>query len=45
MDGFRANDYGWIIVTNHNILYKDITDFNKETGEIHCHSRNLSPEL
>lgn len=44
LDGFRTNDYGWIIVTNHNILFKDITDFNKETGEITCHSRNSSPE-
>ena len=44
LDGFRINDYGWIIVTNHNILFKDITGFNKETGEITCRSRNSSPE-
>ena len=43
-DGFHACDYGWILVTNNNILFKDIVGFNKENGEITCHSRNPSPE-
>lgn len=43
-DGFRQNEYGWILITKHNILFKDIVGFYKDTGEITCHSRNLSPE-
>ena len=43
-DGFRDCDYGWILITHHNILFKDIIDFNANTGEITCHSRNPSPE-
>lgn len=44
LDGFRDTDYGWILVTMHNILFKDIVSLDKESGEITCHSRNLSPE-
>ena len=43
-DGFRPTDYGWIIITQYNILFKDILDFDHNTGEILCHSRNPSPE-
>ena len=43
-DGFKENDYGWILVTQHNILFKDIVGFDREAGEITCHSRNPSPE-
>jgi len=43
-DGFRPTDYGWILVTQHNILFKDIISADLETGEITCHSRNPSPE-
>ncbi len=45
-DGFYAKnaEFGWILITNKNILHKDIIDFNKETGDIICHSRNKSPQ-
>ncbi|MGB5981090.1 MAG: hypothetical protein WBG46_02995 [Nonlabens sp.] len=43
-DGFRSTDYGWIIITQHNILFKDILDYDLEQGIITCHSRNPSPE-
>ncbi len=43
-DGFRATDYGWIILSKENIFHKDIVNFDKETGNITCHSRNPSPE-
>lgn len=44
MDGFNPNALGWVILCKQNIFHKDIVDFNKETGEITCHSRNSSPE-
>jgi len=44
MDGFKKNDYGWIILSKHNIFHKDITGLDKESGSIICHSRNKSPE-
>ncbi|WP_262711125.1 XRE family transcriptional regulator [Flavicella sediminum] len=44
IDGFNKTDYGWIILSKHNIFHKDITGLNKENGTITCHSRNQSPE-
>lgn len=43
-DGFRDSIYGWIIVTNENIILKDIIGQDMEKGEITCHSRNTSKE-
>jgi len=43
-DGFKPTDYGWILITHHNILFKDIINFDASTGDITCHSRNSSPE-
>ncbi len=43
-DGFYPTDYGWIIITHQNILFKDIVGFDAENGTITCHSRNTSPE-
>ena len=42
--GLYKSKYGHIIITNKNILFKDITGFNKKTGYITLHSRNKSPE-
>lgn len=42
--GLRKSKYGHIIVTNRNILFKDIINFDREKGIITCHSRNKSPE-
>jgi hypothetical protein len=41
-DGFRRKDapYGWILITNKNILHKDITAINLDEGTITCSSRN-----
>lgn len=36
--------YGWVILTERNILFKDIVSFDKSKGIITCHSRNPSPE-
>lgn len=44
MDGFNESRHGWIILTNKNILFKDIIAFDKEKAMILCHSRNESPE-
>ncbi len=43
-DGFRKNDYGYIILSATNIFHKDIIDLDREKGIITCHSRNPSPE-
>jgi len=43
-DGFRDSLYGWVIVTNENIVLKDIVSEDLERGEIVCHSRNTSKE-
>src|SRR5690606_37251127 len=43
-DGFGDTQYGYIILCKKNIFHKDITNYNNETGEITCHSRNSSPE-
>lgn len=42
--GLYKSQYGHILITNSNILFKDIIDFDKEKGVITCHSRNKSPE-
>jgi DNA-binding XRE family transcriptional regulator len=42
-DEFRKTKHGFVIVTNTNIMVKDI--INKVDGEITCHSRNISPEF
>lgn len=44
LDGFWHSDYGFILVTKFSMMHKDIIDFNKDKGEITCHSRNESPE-
>lgn len=44
VDGFGESRHGWIILTNKNILFKDIVAFDKEKATIICHSRNDSPE-
>lgn len=44
LDGFSDSKHGWIILTTKNILFKDITAFDKEKATILCHSRNESPE-
>jgi hypothetical protein len=44
MSGFHESQHGWIILTNKNILFKDIVAFDKEKATIVCHSRNSSPE-
>ncbi|RFS16982.1 helix-turn-helix transcriptional regulator [Emticicia sp. C21] len=36
--------YGWVILTDRNILFKDIVSLDKSRGIITCHSRNPSPE-
>lgn len=43
-DGFRDSTYGWVIIHKSTVLYKDITDFNPETGDITCHSRSGLPQ-
>lgn len=45
-DGFNKADapYGWVLITKSLPYHKDIVDFNKETGDITCRSRNPSLE-
>ena len=43
-DGFRPADHGFVILSKENIFHKDIIDFDPDTGDITCHSRNKSPE-
>jgi len=43
-DGFRPADHGFVILSKENIFHKDIIDFDTETGDITCQSRNKSPE-
>jgi hypothetical protein len=43
-DGFRESELGWIIVTHHNVVIKDIINQDLINGIITCHSRNPSPE-
>jgi transcriptional regulator with XRE-family HTH domain len=43
-DGFYPTEYGWIILSKQNIFHKDIIDYDPNTGNITCHSRNPSPE-
>ncbi|GAB3517633.1 hypothetical protein [Emticicia fontis] len=47
MDGGLKIDrygYGWVLLTERNILFKDIVAIDKSKGIITCHSRNPSPE-
>ena len=43
--GFHETKYGFIILSKDNIYHKDIIDFNSDTGDIICHSRNPSREF
>lgn len=42
--GLNQSKYGHILITNKNILFKDITAFSKKDMTITLHSRNSSPE-
>lgn len=43
-DGFKESKRGWVIVHRETMVYKDIIDFNRETGDIVCHSRSGLPQ-
>lgn len=43
-DGFRDSIYGWVVVHKETVLYKDIKEFNIETGDIVCSSRSGLPQ-
>lgn len=43
-DGFRESKYGWVIIHTDTVLFKDIKDFNIETGDITCSSRSGLPQ-
>lgn len=42
--GLKKSEYGFVILTAYNILFKDIIKVDADNGEITCHSRNKSPE-
>ncbi|MBA4852029.1 hypothetical protein [Emticicia sp. BO119] len=42
--GLKESQYGWVILTHKNILFKDIIGIDISLGTIKCHSRNPSPE-
>lgn len=42
-DGFRDSKYGWVIVHDHTVLFKDIKSFDRKTGDIVCSSRSGLP--
>lgn len=42
-DGFRESKYGWVIVHEKTVLFKDISSLNSETGDIVCSSRSGLP--
>jgi DNA-binding XRE family transcriptional regulator len=42
-DGFKESMYGWVIVHEKTVLFKDIIAMNFETGDIVCHSRSGLP--
>ncbi len=42
-DGFRDSQYGWVIVHNQTVIFKDIKSFDKKTGDIVCSSRSGLP--
>jgi len=44
-DGFKSTDYGWIIICTKGIFHKDISKFDRETGDIVCSSRNPLSEF
>lgn len=43
-DGFHHSKYGWLLITNTGIMFKDIISNIQENGTIKLHSRNPSPE-
>lgn len=43
-DGFRESKYGWVIVHTKTVVFKDLANFNNETGDIECHSRSGLPQ-
>lgn len=42
-DGFRESKYGWVIVHEKTVLFKDIKSFDAKTGDIVCSSRSGLP--
>ena len=42
--GLYKSQLGHIIITNKNIIFKDIIDYDKKSHSITCQSRNTSPE-
>lgn len=44
LDGFRDSKYGWVIVHQKTVLFKDIKSFDESTGEIVCSSRSGLPQ-
>ncbi|WP_167596581.1 helix-turn-helix domain-containing protein [Leeuwenhoekiella sp. ZYFB001] len=44
-DGFHDAKHGFIILCKDSIYHKDIVDFNKESGDIVCESRNNNREF
>ncbi|MCZ8144898.1 helix-turn-helix transcriptional regulator [Flavobacterium sp.] len=43
-DGFRDSQYGWVIVHQKTVLFKDIVYFDEENGDITCRSRSGLPQ-
>ncbi|WP_294822656.1 helix-turn-helix domain-containing protein [uncultured Flavobacterium sp.] len=43
-DGFRNSIYGWVIVHKDTVIYKDIAEFNIDSGDIVCRSRSGLPQ-
>jgi len=43
-DGFRDSQYGWVIVHQKTVLFKDIVSFDVTTGDILCRSRSGLPQ-
>jgi len=43
-DGFKSNDYGWVIIHKETVLFKDIKSLDNETGDIVCSSRSGLPQ-
>lgn len=42
-DGFRISKYGWVIVHDKTVLFKDIKSLDSTTGNIVCSSRSGLP--
>lgn len=43
-DGFKGAKYGWVIVHNKTVVFKDLVDFDNKTGDITCRSRSGLPQ-